>query len=146
MAGGVEMIVRDPGHFYELRTFKGKARHLRFLKRSGGAIKYATQYDGLQTQEVLRALIDRTKYLDSVLPCIETKDAIYYLRAALFEYEVRAYRRKQQKKNQKKPKHIDIMRPKSWRVNPYADVPFNEDRIELRKTGKDGHLLLRGVN
>ena len=132
----------DPGHVYELRELGGGTQTLRFAKRSGGAIKYNEEWPGVQTQEVLRALIDRTKYLNDVLPCVETRDALWHLRMALFMYEVRAYRRKQENVNRKVPAHDDSVSPKPWHENSFSDVPFNETDIELRPVGEDGHVVL----
>ena len=136
------MKVLDKGHIYELSQLGGGVQKLTFVKRSGGAIRYKKEWPGVQTQEVLRALIDRTKYLDMVLPCNETRDALWHLRMALYLYEVRAYRRKQEKVNRKSPKHDDTERPHSWRQYPHG-VPFNEQNIERRPTGKDGHILIK---
>ena len=83
------------------------------------------------TQEVLRALIDRTEYLDNVIHCTETQDAIWHLRMALFCYEARAYRRKQEGKNRQKPEHDDTMRPKPW--NEIHFMMFLSMNKELRK-------------
>lgn len=103
------MRVLEPGHIYSLPHLEGEgAEILTFIKRSGGAIDYGpTEHPGTNTQEVIRALIDRSKYLDNVLPCDETKDAIYFLRMALYSYEVRVYRRKMEHKNKKRLDHTD---------------------------------------
>jgi hypothetical protein len=136
------MEVVDKGHVYDLNQLGGGTQRLTFIKRSGGAVHYETEWAGLQTQEVLRVLIDRTKYLNQILPCVETEDAIHYLRMALFMYEVRAWRRKQEKVNRKEGEHDDSLHPKNWREVPFSDVPFDEHEIELRPTGEDGHILL----
>lgn len=136
------MKVLSEGHVFELTQLGGGTQNLTFVKRSSGAICYEEEWAGVQVQEVLRALISRTKYLQSVLPCVETKDAIEHLRMALFMYEVRAWRRKQEKLNRKKGIHDDSDRPRTWRDNPFGDVPFSEFEIELLPTGTDGHILL----
>ncbi len=136
------MKVIDPGHIYELDQLGGGTQTLRFVKRSGGAVTYEEEWPGLQTQEVLRALIDRTKYLDDVLPCVETRDAIWHLQMALFMYEVRAHRRKDQLVNRKSPAHDEGEDPRAWRDEPYPDVPFNEQGIELWPIGPDGHIIV----
>lgn len=135
------MRVIDNGHIYELDNLGGGKQRLVFVKRSGGAIQYDEEWEGLQTQEVLRALIDRTKYLYDVLPCAETGDALWHLRMALYMYEVRAYRRKQEDVNRKAPEHDDTERPRPWRKCPH-NVPFNEQDIEQRPVGEDGHIVL----
>lgn len=136
------MKILDKGHVYKLNHLGGGEQIITFVKRSGGAVKYSQEWPGLQTQEVLRALIDRTKYLDSILPCVETKDAIYYLRMALFMYEVRALRRKQEQLNRKKSSHDDTNHLRLSRRNPFDDIPFDEFEIELRPVGEDGHIIL----
>ena len=137
------MRVIDDGHSYELEQLGTDDKFLlKFVKRSGGAIQYDEEWAGLQTQEVIRALIHRTTYLDSIIECAESKDSIYHLRMALFLYEARAYRRKMEGSNRKEPKHDDITKHKSWLENPYADVPFNEYQIEDYPIGEDGHIIL----
>lgn len=135
------MIVLDPGHIYELGQLGGGTQKLTFVKRSGGAIAYKDEWPGVQTQEVLRALIDRTKYLDGVLGCAETQDAMHHLRMALYCYELRAWRRKRDKVNRKSPAHDDTERNRPWRANPDG-APFGEYEIELRPVGPDGHIVL----
>jgi len=136
------MKIRVPGHVYDLDQLGGGIQQLRFVRRSGGAITYSEEWPGLQTQEVLRALIDRTKYLNEILPCVETQDALEYLRLALFMYEARAWRRKHEGINRGYPPHDDSERPRPWRENQFGDVPFNEQNIELRPVGPDGHIIL----
>lgn len=136
------MKVLDNGHLYELQQLGGGTQPLRFVKRSGGAVQYEEEWAGVQTQEVLRVLIHRTKYLNAILPCDETGNAIWHLQQALFEYEARAYRRKREKANRKETVHDSGDRPRAWRSNPYDDVPFNEIDIEERPVGEDGHILI----
>lgn len=137
------MRVIDPGHVYELWQL-GTEEPFRahFPKRSGGAITYPEEFPGPQTQEYIRMLIDRSQYLDKILPCVETQDAIWHGRMMLWNYEARAYRRKTEEVNRKQPEHDDTERLRSWRRHPAKDVPFNEMDIELRPIGPDGHLLL----
>lgn len=202
------MIIIDPGHIYKI-NFKNtnNSTLLKFVKRGGGAVQYSKEWPGVQTQAVMRALIehlefiqfdpdqertyslwqlgssdtqklilkgkylvcelinvliDRSKYLNNILECVETGDAITWLclanshlkdqddfieavdavRMALWCYEARAYRRKQEKVNRKQPAHDDSVSPKIWRKNPFDDVPFNAINIENRPIGLDGHLVL----
>jgi len=135
------MIVEDEGHRYLLRQLGTDAMHrIQFIKRSGRTIKHDKEWPGLQTQEVLRALIDRTQYLNDLLPCVESGDAIYHLRMALYMYEVRAYRRRNEGANRQDTEHDDTERPHPWRDRDFSDVPFNEHEIELRSIGNDGHI------
>lgn len=67
------MKVLDQGHKYQLDTLDGKEPEiLTFVKREGD--KYpgnVGSYSGTTTQEVLRVLIDRTKYVDKQIPARE---------------------------------------------------------------------------
>jgi hypothetical protein len=203
------MIILDPGHIYKLDD----GQTLKFVKRGGGAIQYPEEWPGIQTQAVMRSVIDhlwllegdidfpidydlwqlgtdetagltltdraqicdvikvlsnRSNYLNAILECAETKDSICFLNAAHFEvshyiefgqytiegcpidhmrmalwnYEARAYRRKQEKVNREAPTHDDSQRLKAWRYHPAADVPFGPHEIERRPIGLDGHIVL----
>lgn len=138
------MKIVEPGHVYQLPHLESKgSERLTFIKRSSGAVDYSdAEHPGTNTQEVLRALIDRTKFLNDVLPCLETQDAVYHLRMVLYLYEVRAYRRKQAKLNKKAGQHIDDIEPNAWR-DGYDDVPFTEYEIEKLPTGPDGHVIFK---
>ena len=130
------MRVIDPGHRYTLNHIDGNGKeYLTFIKRSGKYIKHSNEYPGTNVQEVLRVLIDRTKYLDDQLECEESKDILYYLRQSLFIYEARAYRRKMQKRNRQDVIH-DVYDER------YDDIPFTEWQIEHLETGKDGHIKI----
>lgn len=130
------MKVIEPGHIYELPNLEHSGtQQLTFIKRSSGAVDYGDQeHPGTNTQSVLRALIDRTLFLDDVLTAVETQDAAYYLRMALYTYEARAWRRKQQKLN----REAGVNDPGEER---YTDVPFSEQDIEQRPVGHDGHII-----
>lgn len=130
------MNIIDPGHIYDLWLIgTDQPQRLTFVKRSGGAIQYDHEYPGVQVQEVLRALIDRSEYLDAILPCFETQDAVWFLRRALHAYEARAYRRKQEAVNREQPAHDDTVRE-------HRDVPFGEYQIEDHPIGDDGHIRI----
>lgn len=139
--------VVDPGHHYILPQLgTDYTVDLIFVKRSGGAVQYDHQHPGLQTQSVIRALIDRSKYLNSIIPCKETEDAIWALREALYAYEARAYRRKMQKLNRKAPNHDDDYDLKAWRERRSDDIPFGIDKIEELPIGDDGHIFFEVEN
>ena len=89
------MKVLDPGHMYRLRWLDGGSFGiLRFVKRSGdGYPGNIGSYPGTTTQEVLRALIDRTQYVDNQIPDERNKDVLYHLRSAIFYLESRAAER-----------------------------------------------------
>jgi hypothetical protein len=207
------MDIIDPGHIYDLtKVESNEPMRLTFVKRSGGAVQYEREWPGIQTQAVMRAviehlhalridpgrkrhyslwqlgsdetqdliltdyyqlyevidvLLDRSLYLNAILPCNETLDALQWLcdakdflstdqnddytnythaihamRMALWCYEARAYRRKQEAVNRLRPTHDDTCRPKPWRELLCDDVPFNEVSIEKRPIGPDGHIVL----
>lgn len=127
-------IIGNPTHpGYEKVTFR---------KRSSDVVFYGnTEHNGTNTQEVIRALIARCEFLNNILPCAETVDAIDCLRTALFLFEVRAYRRKMQKQNKGKELHLEEDRLDAHR-ECYRDVPFTRQNIEHRPVGADGHILL----
>lgn len=97
------MRVIDPGHCYELDSLDGDGhvQRLRFVKRVGD--KYPGNqppaYPGPTSQEVLRALIDRTVYADGQIDHttlvgpeghVHNKRALDGLRQALRSFEQRA--------------------------------------------------------
>jgi hypothetical protein len=129
------MKVHDPGHIYECEQLGGGTQMLTFVKRSSDAVTYKEEWPGMQTQEVLRALIDRTIFLNDILPCSETEEALKHLRCALYWYEVRAYRRKQQKVNRTDHPHTESS-------IETKDIPFTSEGIEHLKIGEDGHIIV----
>lgn len=92
------MKIIDAGHCYDLERLDvedgPRYSRLTFVKREGDNFPFNDgHYTGTNCQEVLRALIDRTKYLNNQKPCMETEAALGCLEAALALYEVRAARR-----------------------------------------------------
>ena len=89
------MKIIDAGHIYLLDCLDGgEAVTLTFVKREGDNFPFNKgEYPGTNAQEVLRALIDRTEYLNRQKPCAETEAAIGNLRSALLLFELRAARR-----------------------------------------------------
>lgn len=89
------MKVIDPGHKYELDSYDGgESVRLTFVKREGEGYPFnAGHYSGTNCQEVIRALIDRVKYLQSQIHCDENIFVIDYLRRALWQFEIRAAQR-----------------------------------------------------
>lgn len=89
------MKVLDPGHLYELNLLDADVRgstgtaEFRFVKRVGDS-NPEPAYEGVTTQEVLRALVDRTKYVDGQRPSVANKLVLSNLRQALRWLEVRA--------------------------------------------------------
>ena len=88
------MKIVEPGHIYELHSLDGDGtpETLRFVNREPG-----TEHPGTQTQEVLRALIDRTMHCDNCLRWAGNDKIIYHLRMALVLHEARALERKTEK-------------------------------------------------
>lgn len=89
------MKIIEQGHIYELNSLDGEHREvetLRFVNREPG-----TGHPGTQTQEVLRALIDRTMHCDNCLRWAGNDKIIYHLRMALALHESRAIERKAEK-------------------------------------------------
>lgn len=90
------MEVLDPGHDYLLRSVDGPTPiRLTFVKRCDPPEKYPgnhNAYPGTQSQEVLRALIDRSLYVDAQQPCHENVAYLRHMRAALLVLESRVRR------------------------------------------------------
>lgn len=113
------MKIIEPGHIYEFLTLDKKPEgspneSIVFVNREPGH-----EHPGTQTQEVLRALIDRTLHCDACLPHRVNEQIVYHLRMALILHEARALERKVEKGI--------IPNPESLIIN-----------------GDDGHLSLRG--
>lgn len=96
------MRIIEAGHIYDLNNIdcaemghsegSCQANILRFVNREKG-----TEHCGTQTQEVIRALIDRTQHCDSCLRWEGNDQIIYHLRMALVLHEARALMRKTEK-------------------------------------------------
>lgn len=89
------MKILDIGHIYELSSYDGEIyQTLQFMKREGSNYPYNTSsYPGTNCQEVIKVLIDRTKYLDLQKPAPENQIILNGLRNALLGFELRAARR-----------------------------------------------------
>ena len=93
------MRILDAGHDYELTNLDSsqeddQVQRLTFVKREG--VNYPGNighYAGTQTQEVLRALIDRMKYVQNQIPCDVNLRVIDKLRHCLALLEIRAAER-----------------------------------------------------
>lgn len=87
----------NPGHLYMLKTYDSRVflgdQPLMFVKRMGDRYPgNADAHPGTLSQEVLRALIDRVKYVNGQAPCSENGHILENLRAALLLFESRAAR------------------------------------------------------
>lgn len=89
------MKVIDPGHIYKLDTLDGDVDvTLTFVKREGeGYPGNIGHHAGTNIQEVLRALIDRVKYLNSQIEHPRNWMVEISLREALNQLELRAAER-----------------------------------------------------
>lgn len=86
------MKIIEPGHIYELNSIDGEcAIVLTFVNREDNP------HPGTQTQEVIRALINRTQHCDRCLRWEGNDKIIYHLRMALALHESRAIERKAEK-------------------------------------------------
>lgn len=91
------MKIIEPGHVYQLNELdlgeqRQSSQTLTFVNREPG-----TEHPGTQTQEVLRALIDRTYHCDNCMPHELNSFIIHHLRMALVYHEMRALERKAEK-------------------------------------------------
>jgi len=94
------MRILEDGHIYELneldrnRNDESRLQRLTFVAREPHNNRV---HAGTTTQEVIRALISRTKYCDNCLRWDGNDQIIYHLRMALVLHEARALIRKQDK-------------------------------------------------
>lgn len=99
------MIIDEPGHYYHVLDYdplgvepaKLGAR-LDFFKKIGPKFpgNIGSESWGTNCQEVLRVLIDRVEYLNEQQPCFESRQILFNLREALYQFESRAARVKDQ--------------------------------------------------
>ena len=82
------MIVKDIGHTYLLADNK-TGKHNTILSFYKDQIINSVGYEGTTNQEVLRALIDRVKFLDTQKPHPFNTQIIKHLRYALVLHEMR---------------------------------------------------------
>lgn len=88
------MKIVKPGHVYELQCVDTEeVQRITFVCREPQMLLHG----GVQTQEVLRMLIDRTMHCDNCLPHRNNDPIIYHLRMALVLHEARALERKVEK-------------------------------------------------
>lgn len=120
------MRVLDKGHCYQLDHLDGVGTQtLQFCNREGGR-----QIEGVTTQEVIRALIDRTWYCNDCLPWSGNKLVVDHLRMALMLHEVRAMIRGVEK-GEIRPEfvkigtdsHFFLDESASQHASPYARMP-----------------------
>jgi 8-oxo-dGTP diphosphatase len=89
----------NPGHVYELFQMDCDSELLErnlltFVKREGpGYPGNVGHHAGTNLQDVMRALIDRVKYLNNQIPAFSNRIVLLALRVALLALEIRAARR-----------------------------------------------------
>lgn len=89
------MKVIDPGHKFKLNWLDSPTYHgeLQFVKREGERyLGNIGTYPGTTTQEVLRACISRSLYVNNQIFSIWTWIGIQLLRLTIFSFEWRAKR------------------------------------------------------
>lgn len=91
------MKIVEPGHTYAVTNVDGPGHQIiRFVKRRDSRAELLGEEEreeGIQSQELLRVLIDRTIYLHAEQPWPENVEVVKHLRKALSLYESRAARR-----------------------------------------------------
>lgn len=90
------MKIIEPGHVYQLNWLDGEPSPREPIKENWLVFvnREENKHPGTQTQEVIRALIDRTKHCDNCLRWDGNDLIIHHLRMALVLHEARALERK----------------------------------------------------
>lgn len=117
------MKIIEPGHVYDLNWLDDNpltfVKNDQVMQAAENRLIFVNREDnphgGTQTQEVLRALIDRTMHCDNCLRWPGNDEIIYHLRMALVLHEQRALGR-----------HVEK----------------GEIQPERVRTGSDGHFML----
>jgi len=140
--------VIEPGHIYGLPHIGGQGQQfLVFLKRTPDG---DGDHPGTNTQSVIRAIIDRTEYMDTEVPAIENRDYAYHAEQMLYHsrmmilcYEGRAYRRKMDKLNRTQGEHHSFReRDKDLPFDHMGYIGGEQVGIENLPLGPDGHILI----
>ncbi|KKK96786.1 hypothetical protein LCGC14_2659260 [marine sediment metagenome] len=117
------MLVVKEGHIYSLAHVDGvKRTELVFVCRE----EHLEVHEGVQTQEVLRALIDRTMHCDNCRRWSRNDEIIHHLRKALLLHEVRALERKFDK---------GLIAPENIAVD--SDGHYRLEKLSFTKDGTD---------
>ena len=141
----------ERGHVYECDCVDGSVRRLVFVKRSSEMIKYASEWHGTQSQEVMRALLanltERRVFFGRNLRTTFGCEPEYDLRYALYFYEVRALLRKLQKKNRRLGTEEgfweDIREGELLHI-PFVPIGQSKDELDIEDwdIGSDGHITV----
>jgi hypothetical protein len=89
------MRVVQPGHIYKLDNKNKGTQELVFFKDVPE--KSEDNHDGILTQEVLRAVVDRVLYMNSIVPSEYNIKIVDHLRDVLILFETRAAERRLRK-------------------------------------------------
>ena len=133
------MKVLDKGHLYELDHLDGDGKsRIQFCNRESG-----TEIEGVTTQEVIRALIDRTWYCNDCMPWSGNKLIVDHLRMALMLHEARAMIRKVEK-GQFEPEKMAVNHDGHFVIQPdiYGSV---SGYCKMPDTGTETGSLNPGV-
>lgn len=84
------MRILDPGHKYQLQDINSESSSNTLIFYKDGSLNWdGENYAGTCNQEVLRALINRVKFLDLQLEHWVNNQIIHHLRNALILHEIR---------------------------------------------------------
>lgn len=105
------MEVIDPGHKFQLNGYDdGEPQILTFMKREGSGYPFNVgHHPGTNCQEVIRALIERVKYLQNQVACAENEQIIKLLRESLRLFEFRAAKRRGQSPPQISREDLEVL-------------------------------------
>ena len=111
------MHVIKPGHLYRLSHRDGEnTTEIQYVNKELG-----TEEEGVVTQEILRMLIDRTRYCNNCQPHPNNERIIYHFRMALVLHEARALERKVQK-HEIEPEHIGLGEDGHYKLNDTSPI------------------------
>ena len=112
---GERMEIEEPGHIYILNNLDGTEKtRLVFVNRNN-----CYEHEGTTNQEVIRALVDRVKYMEQQLPWDGNKKILFHLRMALVLHEARVLERKTEE-GKIKPENIETAEDGHYLLMPNA--------------------------
>lgn len=129
------MKVLERGHVYELngKMIAGVAypQNLTFVNQ-----QLDQEHGGCTTQEVIRALLDRTRHCANCMPHPNNERIVYHLRMALILHEARALERRVEK-GEIRPEYLPTMEG-SHLVLPAEQLPEGPVTTDLLPHPMDG--------
>lgn len=142
------MEIIEPGHIYRLRWLDAHPLTLgsrKVIEGDGPVITSSVTegdlvfvnrennpHGGTQTQEVLRALIDRTMHCDNCLRWEGNDKIIYHLRMALALHEARALERKVEK-GLFRPEQVPVDVDGHFELQENSLTQFSIDQVAYEK-------------